>query len=223
MVNKDIRRGIYPTMVTPFTVSGSIDYKALRGMMEFFLKSAVQGVFAVCQSSEMFFLSLSERVELAKAVVELNGELSAKLSREPLSVVASGHVSDTVKAQAEEAWRIYETGIDAFVLVSNRLDPQQMGDEEFKSRALELLQETGDMPLGIYECPYPYKRLLSPALARWCADTGRFLFLKDTSCDLGQLKDKIDALKGTAMKLFNANAQTLPAQLTDGGGGVSLG
>ena len=84
-----------------------------------------------------------------------------------------------------------------------------------------LLEGTQDMPLGIYECPYPYKRLLSPELARWCADTGRFLFLKDTCCSLPALQEKIEALKGTAMGLFNANAQTLLPSLKLGAAGFS--
>lgn len=221
MGNKPIARGIYPTMITPFDSGHRIDEEALRRMMQFYLESGVQGVFAVCQSSEMFYLTLKERVQLARAVVRLNEELSAGMGRAPLCVVASGHISEALEDQLEEAKQIYDTGIDAFVLVSNRMDLDRQGDDAFKRHTEALLAGTQDMPLGIYECPYPYKRLLSPALARWCADTGRFLFLKDTCCSLPALKEKIAALKGTDMGLFNANAQTLLPSLELGAAGFS--
>ena len=77
------------------------------------------------------------------------------------------------------------------------------------------------MPLGFYECPYPYKRIISPELLKWCADTGRFYFIKDTSCDIENMKATLDAIKGTNLKLFNANTSTLLESLELGGSGYS--
>ena len=67
MGNKPIARGIYPTMITPFDSWHRIDEEALRRMMQFYLESGVQGVFAVCQSSEMFYLTLKERVHIRRS------------------------------------------------------------------------------------------------------------------------------------------------------------
>ena len=36
---KTIARGIYPTMITPFDSEHRIDFKALEGMIRFYLKS----------------------------------------------------------------------------------------------------------------------------------------------------------------------------------------
>ncbi len=47
------------------------------------------------------------------------------------------------------------------------------------------------IPLGFYECPHPYKRVLDPETMAWCASTGRFIFLKDTCCDLAQIRAKL--------------------------------
>ena len=73
-------------------------------------------LFAVCQSSEMFFLSLEERVNLSRFVV------SRAAGRIP--VVSSGHVSDTREEQLAELTAIADTGPDALILITNRLDPQ---------------------------------------------------------------------------------------------------
>jgi 4-hydroxy-tetrahydrodipicolinate synthase len=74
---------------------------------------------------------------------------------------------------------------------------------------------------GVYECPAPYKRLLSPELLKWCAETEKFAFLKDTCCDLDQLEAKCKAVEGTGLKIFNANAATLLRSMEMGCAGYS--
>ena len=69
----------------------------------------------------MVYLSLEERIFLAKTVVEQ--------SAGRMAVVSSGHISDSLAEQAREINEISKTGIDAFVLVSNRLDLHNDGDE----------------------------------------------------------------------------------------------
>ena len=48
----------------------------------------------------------------------------------------------------------------------------------------KLLDLTGSVRLGLYECPKPYHRLLSAEALAWAASTGRFYFHKDTCCKL---------------------------------------
>lgn len=208
-----IADGVWPTMVTPYTDSGRIDYNALEAMLDWYLERGVDGLFAVCQSSEMFYLSLEERVELAGFVKRGVG------GRIP--VIASGHIADTEDGQAEEIERIAATGIDAFVLVTNRFAAQEEPDSVWIGRAERLLQRLPGIPLGLYECPYPYKRLLSPEVLEWCALTGRFSFLKDTSCSLDEMRGKLETVGGSGLKLFNANSTTLLGSLRLGAAGFS--
>ncbi len=193
--------GIWPTMITPFTDSNAIDFTSLGKLIDWYLDRGVSGLFAVCQSSEMFYLSLPERIELAHFVKNAAGD------RVP--VIASGHISDNPADQIREINAMAETGIDACILVTNRLAGANEPDSVWKGNLEELLRHIPDIPLGFYECPYPYKRLLSPELLRWCADVGRFFFLKDTSCDVDSIQMKLDTIEGTGLKIYNANAQTL--------------
>ena len=62
---------MYPTMITPFKKDLTIDYDALESLVEWYIDNGVDGLFAVCQSSAMFELSLKERVALARAVVQI--------------------------------------------------------------------------------------------------------------------------------------------------------
>ena len=75
--------------------------------------------------------------------------------------------------------------------------------------------------MGIYECPLPYKRIISPELLNWCASTERFYFLKDTCRNPSLIKSKIESVKNTNLKVFNANAATLLETLKMGVAGYS--
>lgn len=208
-----IENGVYPTMVTPFAADNNIDYNALESMVEWYIANGVNGLFAVCQSSEMFFLSLAERAALAKAVVRMvDGRVD---------VIASGHISDGLDDQIEEIKAVYESGAKAVVLVSNRLAAQNEDDDVFKRNLDTILNATGEIPFGFYECPHPYKRLFSPELLRHVAETGRFHFLKDTSCDMDQINAKLAAVAGTPLGIFNANTATLLESIRAGGAGFS--
>ena len=206
--------GEYPVMLTPFTDNNEVDYDALERLVEWYIQNGVAGLFADCQSSEMFFLTLEERVGIAKAVKKFAG------GRVP--VVASGHISDKLEDQVEELTAIAETGVDAVILLTNRLAQKESSEKEWLERLKVLLSRLPrEIPLGFYECPYPYKRIISVENLKWCADSGRFYFIKDTSCDLQCIEAKLEAIKGCLLKLYNANTSTLLVSLKMGAAGFS--
>ena len=213
-MQKSFPNGAWPTMVTPFDRDNRIDYGALGAQTDWYIENGADGLFATCQSSEMFFLSLKERVELSRFVKE------RAAGRVP--VIASGHVSYDLRDQAEELNRIAETGVDAVILISNRLAAEDEDDDVFLGRLGRLLRELPEgIELGFYECPYPYKRILTPKVLKYCVSTGRFAFLKDTCCDIGLIRQKLKVLDGSGMRLFNANTATLVESMRYGGAGYS--
>lgn len=206
-------RGVWPVMITPFTEDLKIDYDGVLRLIEWYDKMGVDGIFAVCQSSEMFELNAKERYELAKFVIDNTPK--------HIKVVASGHVADSVEDQIREAQAVIDAGVGAYVFISNKFARQEEDEEVVKKNITYLIDHIEAPSFGIYECPYPYKRVLSPELLKWVADTGRFAFLKDTCCDTVQLKAKADAVKGTDLAIYNANGATLLQSLRDGCSGYS--
>lgn len=205
--------GEWPTMLTPFR-DGKVDFPALEELIEWYIAHGVSGLFAVCQSSEMFQLSLEERVAVAKFVKEKSA------GRVP--VIAAGHISDSFEDQVTELNEIAKTGVDAVILITNRLAKEDESDEVWLANLQKLIARLPqEVPLGFYECPFPYKRVLTPMLTRWCAESGRFFFLKDTCCDIDQIKEKLEICKGTNLKLYNANTSTLLESLRAGAAGFS--
>lgn len=214
MNKKAFPGGVWPVMLTPFKGTGEVDYNALEQLIDWYIERGCDGLFAVCQSSEMFHLTLEERVAVAKAVVAY--------AKGRVPVIASGHISDGEAEQVEEVNAIAATGVDAVILITNRFAAEGESDELWMERCEQFLQKINpDVPLGFYECPYPYKRLISTENLRKCAETGRFHFLKDTCCDLALIKERLEVIKGTALKLYNANTSTLLDSLRCGAEGFS--
>ena len=209
----------FTTMITPYKKDGSVDIETALKYVDFYYENGLDGIFAVCQSSEIFFLSLEERVALNKAVYARAKELERKGGR-PFTVVSSGHVSDTVEKQIEELNAVAASGTDALIFITNRFDPKNEGDDVFIKNAERVIAALPkNIKLGLYECPYPYKRLVTPKILDWCISTGRFTYMKDTCCDAALIRERINQLKGSGFKLLNANCQTLLQSMRDGGDG----
>jgi len=210
---------IFTTMITPYRKDGSVDMETALRYVDFYYESGIDGIFAVCQSSEIFFLSLEERVALNRAVYARAKELERTGGRR-FTVVSSGHVSDSLEDQARELCAIAASGTDALILITNRLDPHNEGDDVFIANAEKLLAVLPkDVKLGFYECPYPYKRLVTPRILDWCLTTDRFYYMKDTCCDAALMKQRCQQLAGSHFKLLNANCQTLLESMRNGGDG----
>lgn len=213
-MNNNFGNGVWPVMLTPFTKDGAIDYSAMEELIEWYIQKGVAGLFAVCQSSEMFYLSLEERVKLTAFIKE------KACGRVP--VISSGHVSYSLEDQIKELKSIANAGAEAVVLLSNRLASEDENDDVFLERLQVIMKELPeDLPLGFYECPYPYKRILSEKVIRFCVESGRFYFLKDTCCDINMIRKKLAITKGSKMKLYNANTATLLDSLKAGAAGYS--
>lgn len=205
--------GVWPVMLTPFTEENKVDYSGVEKLTNWYFENGCDGIFAVCQSSEMFYLSMEERCRIAAAVKKHAGERP---------VIASGHISDSLENQTEELKRMADTGIDALILISNRPAAAEESDDIMLERLEKLMDQLPkDLPLGFYECPYPYKRILSPKVVRFLVDSERFHFLKDTSCDMSSIREKLKLIQGSELKLYNANTATLFESLQEGAAGYS--
>ena len=208
----EIKNGIYPTMLVAYKESGEIDYNAMGELIEWYIKEGVHGIFALCQSTEIVYLTIEERLKLGKFVMD------KVAGRVP--VVMSGMTADTLVGQIEEAKLIAALKPDALVILSNRID----SDEQYTlTEKVELIMQAlpEDMPLGIYEIPVPYKRLITDEELSFMAKSGRFAFIKDTCCDMEIMRRRAKIVEGCDFKLFNANAATILDTLRVGYAGFS--
>ena len=217
MAERILHGGAFPTMVTPYNKDGSVDYGAVVALTEWYHEKGCDGIFAVCQSSEIMFLSVKDRAKIAKTVKETAEKWAREKGKERITVVASGHVSCDREEQVAELCAVAEAEPDSLILISNRMDIENNGDAQWIADTQKLIaQLPTSIPLGIYECPKPYKRLLSEAMIKWCAESGRFYFIKDTCCDAALIRKRLAWCEGSNLKIFNANAQTMLETAKDG-------
>ncbi|UEG52854.1 dihydrodipicolinate synthase family protein [Mucilaginibacter daejeonensis] len=208
------KKGFIPVMLTPFTDTGAVDHHALASLTDFYLRSGVAGLFANCLSSEMFELSDEERLQVIRQVV--------KVADGKVPVVATGTFGGPIEDQADFIKEVYDTGVQAVIGITGLIAGQDETDAVFNRRIDQLLELTDEVPLGFYECPVPYKRLLSAEQLHQFASTGRVIYHKDTCLDIDQVRAKVDATDSfQAFGLYDAYMVHAVESLKAGAKGLS--
>lgn len=210
---KLLNKGLWPVMLTPINEYNEVDIKGLEQLTEFYIQAGCDGLFANCLSSEMFQLTNEERFKISKTVVN---KVAGRIP-----VITTGSFGENNKSTTEFIKRLYDIGVEGVVISTSQPCSEFESDDAFKIKMDDLIKRTGEIPLGLYECPLPYKRLLSPETLKWLSDFNRFIYHKDTSCDLNQIEKKIKAIEGTSLGLYNAHVPTGLDSLAMGARGLS--
>lgn len=198
-------RGVYSLILTPFNEDRSIDFNTYEKYVEWQARQGAQHLFACCGSSEMMELTLDEREKLAKIAVERAGGMS---------VVATANLEPTWHGQLEELKRMEQTGVDGLVFVSKGY----CGDNDRLFTYLSELSTHTELPIVLYEFPGLRPHLMDASVYGKLVETGRFVGIKDTTCKIETIKEKI-AVQGDSAVL-QANIPYLMEAYEAGARGV---
>ncbi|GAA0559043.1 dihydrodipicolinate synthase family protein [Chitinophaga japonensis] len=202
-----------PVMITPFNLKAQIDLEMVEQLIDFYLEAGVKGFFANCLSSEMYSISEDERLALTRHVVRyVNG-------RAP--VVATGSFGLTIKDKALFTQQIYDTGVDSVIMITGHFANIDDPDSTLLQHFEELFSLTGNIPLGLYECPAPYKRIITPEILRTLLSTNRLIYHKDTSCNVEQVRAKLAVTAGSRLEFYDAHTPNAVASMQMGAAGMS--
>jgi len=206
---KPLPPGSYPATLTAFHDDGSFDWQGMDRLIDDCLDHGATGIFACGLSAEIMQMDNDEKGQLAEYIVmRVNGRVP---------VVACAITSGSIENQAALVRRVHRCGTDAVAIGVCQLATPEEDDQTWIDHATALLEQIpAEVRLAMYECPLPYHRLLSDQNLRWAADTGRFFFLKDTSCCLETIRSRLKILAGSNLQLLNANTKTLLASLDAG-------
>jgi 4-hydroxy-tetrahydrodipicolinate synthase len=211
-----VEKKFVPVMITPFNLKAKVDLDAVSVLIDFYLAAGVKGFFANCLSSEMFSISEDERLELTRHIVDyVNGAVP---------VVATGSFGLTIVDKAEFTRKIYYSGVDAVIMITGHFANVEDNDGVLLGNFEKMFELTGSIPLGMYECPAPYKRILSADVFKKIISSGRMVYHKDTSIQLGQVKAKLDVLKdmgNTTLEFYDAHSPNAMYSLQMGAKGMS--
>lgn len=206
-------RKFVPVMITPFNSKLKIDYDGLSKLIDFYLASRVKGFFANCLSSEMYHLDNDERLDLVKYVVDhVNGSVP---------VVATGSFGRSIQEKIEFTKRMYATGVDAVILITSHFADIHEDDSILTKNLEKFLTLTNSIPIGTYECPSPYKRILTPSVLKYLLTTNRLIYHKDTTLDVERIKEKLDAARGSKLEFYDAHTPNTIFSLQMGAKGMS--
>lgn len=203
-----------PVMITPFDLKAGIDFDAVTSLVDFYLQAGVKGIFANCLSSEMFSISEAERLQLTKYIVDyVNGRVP---------VVATGSFGLTIEDKADFTKRIYDTGIDAVILITGHYAKVDEDNEVLLQNFEKMFNLTGSIPLGMYECPAPYKRIIEADVFKKLLEADRLVYHKDTSITHENVKAKLDILKQVPNRLEFYDAHTPNAMFSLQNGAIGM-
>ena len=205
--------GFIPVMLTPFTADLQVDYPGLRHLTEFYLESGAVGLFANCLSSEMYELSPEERLKIIDTVFK---QVAGRVP-----VVATGTMGGSIPQMAEFSKQVYALGVDAVIVLNNQFVTGDETDDVFLERIQEWLALTPRIPFGIYECPVPYKRLVSIPVLEHLLTTGRLIYHKDTSLKIDEVRAKIKTGENYVFGLYDAYIEHAIDSLKSGAKGLS--
>lgn len=204
-----------PVMITPFNLKAKVDHDVLSTLIEFYLAAGVKGFFANCLSSEMYSITEDERLEMTKHVVDyVHGRVP---------VVATGSFGLAIEDKAEFTRKIYDTGIDAAIMITSHFARVDESDEVLLANFDKMFRLTGNIPLGMYECPAPYKRILGADVFKTLVESGRMIYHKDTSIELENVKAKLEVLQNAQSELefYDAHTPNAKYSLQMGATGLS--
>jgi 4-hydroxy-tetrahydrodipicolinate synthase len=202
-----------PVMITPYNTGLKIDFDALSRLIDFYIDSGAKGFFANCASSEMYSLDNEERLALTKHVVKrVNGAFP---------VVATGSFGTTNEERAEFARKMHDTGVDAVVLITSHFANKEENDTVLIGNLEKFFSLTGNIPLGTYECPSPYKRIITPDVLRFLLSTNRLVYHKDTTIDQEKIKVKLEMCKNSRLQFYDAHTPNAMYSLQMGATGMS--
>lgn len=170
--------GVWSLLLTPFHEDRSIDFKVLEQYTQWQAAQKPHHLFAVCGSAEMISLNLEERLKVAATVVKNAGKIP---------VCATANLEPSWFAQVDEVKRMEAAGVSTLVFVT-----KGYGDD--RERMFTYLAELAGhttLPIMLYECPSFSPHMMDARTYGKLVATGRFVAIKDTTCTMPLIKEKI--------------------------------
>lgn len=177
---RNIFKGLGIALVTPFTVNGEVDYKAIQRLVEYQIQNGADFLCILATTGETPCLSAEEKNNIKKLVIETNR------GRLPILMGCGGN---NTRAVVEELKTSDWTGIDGVLSVCPFYNkPSQEGlYQHFKAIA-----EASPLPVVLYNVPGRTGiNMKSETTVRLARDCENIVAIKEASGSLEQVDEII--------------------------------
>src|SRR6202012_5993820 len=202
--------GVFPYLVSPIDVVGTIRENVLARLCDDLIKSGVHGLTPLGSTGEFAYLNAEQRTAVVRTTIE------AAQRRVP---VVAGVVSTTIADAVAQARAYQRLGADGILGILEAYFPLNDAQVESYFRAIA---DAVDIPVVIYTNPqFQRSDLTLDVIARLAAHP-RINYIKDASTNTGRLLSIMNRC-GDAIKVFSASAHIPAAVMLIGGVGWMAG
>lgn len=177
---RNIFKGLGVALVTPFTIEGEVDYKALKRLVEYLIQNGADFLCILATTGETPCLSSDEKNKIKQLVIDVNR------GRVPILIGCGGN---NTRAVVEELKTTDWTGIDGILSVCPYYNkPSQEGlYQHFKAIA-----EASPLPVVLYNVPGRTGiNMKSETTVRLANDCENIVAIKEASGSLEQVDEII--------------------------------
>ena len=196
---RNIFKGLGVALVTPFTIEGEVDYKALKRLVEYLIQNGADFLCILATTGETPCLSSDEKNQIKQLVIDVNR------GRVPILIGCGGN---NTRAVVEELKTTDWTGIDGILSVCPYYNkPSQEGlYQHFKAIA-----EASPLPVVLYNVPGRTGiNMKSETTVRLANDCENIVTIKEASGSLEQVDeiiknkpDRFDVISGDDALTFS--------------------
>ena len=202
--------GSMVALITPMDIDGSVDFDALKSLVEFHVESGTQAIVSVGTTGESATLNQDEHIEVMRQTVVY--------AQQRLAVIAGTGANSTVEAieltQAAKA-----IGADAALLVTPYYNkPTQQG----LYRHYKLIADTVDIPQILYNVPSRTAVDLSVETVQRLSKIDHIIGIKDATGDLTIARRLIAQCDPDFLLYSGDDATAVEFILMGGHGGISV-
>ena len=201
--------GIIPALITPMNPDESINEEGLRAVIEYMINGGVHGIFILGSQGESFALTIEERKRVIARAIEVTD------GRVPV-YVGTGMITTALAVQMTELARTL--GADAVsVITPYFIKPSQ---KELIDHYKSIAEAASEMPVLLYNNPMRTGVNIEVETVLALADVNNIAGVKDSSADLIQTMNYIEATRGRDFSVLVGNDALIFAALVSGGKGA---
>jgi len=210
MLNPKKLQGTYTALITPFTKEGKVDYEKLKELVQFQLKSKINGLVPLGTTGETPSLTDEEKEEILKLVIK---EVKGKVP------VIPGTGSNNTFKTIESTKKAKELGADAALIVTPYYNkPTNNGILlHFKTIA----EAVDGFPIIVYNIGGRTGKNIDTPTMKKLATIPNIIGVKEASGDINQIADVINEIPDFVV-MSGDDGMTYPLMAMGGKGVISV-